>query len=195
MRLMGFLGKSKANWLVEGSYWAQSNLGFCSVPLTAIFLIFGSVTLRSFGIYPWIFLFAGLIFFVFLIFAMLVFLRVASHSYLRLKLMEKIPRFKAEWILRERNAEIRKLIIEKIGWTKILADLNAILLDQLGSYQLYKIQPKDRLIREHFYLLKMICPSANSDYVLCVPPTISTAKEAITWINRGIAPTEFIQQT
>jgi len=189
------MGFSKANLLVEGSYWAQGNLGFCSVPFAAIVIISGVVALRLFGIGYWIFLLAGLIFLALLIFAMGSFLRVASKSFLRLKLMEEIPKIKAKWILRERNAEIRKLIIEKISWAKILLDLEAQLIDQWDSYELYRIRPQDQLISESFQLLKMKCPSAGSDYVLCVPPNIRTAKEAITWVNRGIAPELFFQQT
>lgn len=186
---------SKANLLVEGSYWAQGNLGFCSVPFTAISIIFGVIILRIFGINFWIFFFAGLIFFVLFLFAMGLFLRIANNASARLKLMGEISKIKSKWILQERNAEVRKLIIEKIGWTKILSDLDAELVNQWNSYELYRIQPQDQLIRESFQLLKMKCPSAGSDYVLCVPPRINTAGEAITWINRGIAPELFTQQT
>ncbi|GAH81458.1 unnamed protein product, partial [marine sediment metagenome] len=119
----------------------------------------------------------------------------ADDASLRLKLMEKIPKIKAKWILKERNAEIRKLIIEKVGWMKIFSDLDAQLVNQWDSYELYRIQPRDQLIRESFQLLKMKCPSAGSDYVLCVPPNLSTAKEAIKWVNRGITSEEFFQQT
>ena len=186
---------SKANLLVEGSYWAQSNLGFSSVPFAAIPIIFGVIILRIFGINFWIFLFAGLIFFILFLFAMGSFLVVADDSSLRFKLMEKISKIKAKWILGERNAEIRKLIIKKIGWAKILSDLNAQLINEWNSYELYRIQPKDQLISESFQLLKMKCPSAGSDYVLCVPPHSNSAKEAVKWINRGIEPEEFIKQT
>lgn len=186
---------SKADLLIRGSYWAQGNLGFCSVPVAAIVLISGFIALRVFGIYPWIFLLAGLIFFVLLFLAMGLFLIIADSSSARLELMEKTPRIKSSWILRERNAEVRKLIIEKIGWTKILSDLDAQLVDRWDPYELYRIRPRDQLIQESFQLLKMKCPSAGSDYVLCVPPSLSTAKEAIIWVNRDIAPELFFQQT
>lgn len=194
---MDFRRILKPNLLIEGSYWAQSNLGFSSVPIVAILLISGLVALRIFGIYSLILIFflVGSISFVLLIFAMGLFLRVADNAGLRLKLMEEIPKIKAKWILSERNAEIRKLIIEKIGWTKILSDLDAKLVDQWNGYELYRIQPRDQFIRESFQLLKMKCPSADSDYVLCVPPNFNTAKGAIRWVNRGIAPELFFKQT
>ena len=186
----------KADLLIRGGYWAQSNLGFSSVPFAAIILISGSIALRILQIQPWrFFLFAGLMAFTVLFFAMCLFLIVSNDSALRLKLMGKIPRIKSKWILKERNAEVRKLIIEKIGWTKILSDLDARLINQWNSYELYRIQPQDRLIRESFQLLKMKCASSDSDYVLCVPPQIETAEEAIKWVNRGITPEEFTQQT
>lgn len=189
------MGFSKTNLLVEGSYWAQSNLGFSSVPIAAIILISGLIALGILGIYFWIFFLVGLAFLVLFFLAMGLFLIVADSSSLRLKLMKKIPKIKAKWILRERNAEIRKLIIEKIGWTKILSDLKAKLIDQWNSYELYRIQPRDQLIGESFQLLKMKCPSSDSDYVLCVPPHLKTAREAITWVNRDIRPELFFKQT
>lgn len=192
---MDFLRIVKANRLVEGSYWAQGNLGFSSVPFVAIAIISGVIISRILGISYWTFLFAGLLFFVLLIFAMGLLLLVADNDSLRLKLMEKIPKIKSVWILKERNAEIRKLIIEKTGWTKILSDLDAQLINRWNSYELYRIQPRDQFISESFQLLKMKCPSASSDYVLCVPPSLSTAEEAIKWVNRGIEPEEFIKQT
>jgi len=194
---MDFRRILKPNLLIEGSYWAQSNLGFCSVPIVAILLISGLVALRIFGIYSLIliFLLAGLTFFVLLTFTVSLFLLVANNASARLELMKKIPRIKSVWILKERNAEVRKLIIEKIGWTKILSDLDARLVDQWNSYELYRIQPRDQFIREPFQLLKMKCPSVNSDYVLCVPPSFNTAEEAIKWVNRGIAPESFFKQT
>ncbi|MBA7620337.1 hypothetical protein ES703_27683 [subsurface metagenome] len=186
---------SKANVLIRGSYWAQSNLGFCSVPIVAIILISGLIALRIFGVNLWIFFPAGLIFLVLLFLAMGLFLRIADNASSRLELMKKISKIKARWILKERNAEIRKLIIEKIGWAKILSDLEAELVNQWDSYELYRIRPRDQLISESFQLLKMKCPSAGSDYVLCVPPRMNTAEAAIKWVNRGIEPKEFIKQT
>jgi len=109
--------------------------------------------------------------------------------------VRKIVKMKSRWIFRERNAEIRKLITENLGWPKILSDLHGKSIDKWNSYELYKIQPKDKLMRESFLLLKMVCPSSGSDYVLCVPPEMKTTKEAITWVNLGIPPEKFIEQT
>ena len=120
---------------------------------------------------------------------------VANNSSMRMEKVIKILKMKSWWILKERNAEIRKLITENLGWPKILSDLHGEFVDRWNEYELYKIQPKDRLMHESFYLLKMRCPSTGSDFTLCVPPNIRKAKEAITWVRRGITPEEFIKQT
>lgn len=41
----------------------------------------------------------------------------------------------------------------------------------------------------------MTCPSTNYTHVLRVPPNMSSAREAITWVNWGIDPDEFTIET
>jgi leucine-rich repeat protein SHOC2 len=41
---------------------------------------------------------------------------------------------------------------------------------------------------EPMVLLKMTCPSTNHIHILRVPPEMTSAEEAITWVNHGIHP-------
>lgn len=45
------------------------------------------------------------------------------------------------------------------------------------------------------YLLKMICPSTGSIHILRVPPDMTSAREAICWVNWGIEPENFAVQS
>lgn len=41
----------------------------------------------------------------------------------------------------------------------------------------------------------MTCPSTGFIHILRVPPDTQSAREAICWVNWGIDPEEFQQQT
>jgi leucine-rich repeat protein SHOC2 len=49
--------------------------------------------------------------------------------------------------------------------------------------------------REPMLLLKMTCPSTQHIHILRVPPEMTSAEAAITWVNHGIHPDEFAVQT
>jgi hypothetical protein len=48
---------------------------------------------------------------------------------------------------------------------------------------------------EPMILLKMTCPSTGHIHILRVPPEMTSAEAAITWVNHGIHPDEFGVQT
>ena len=85
--------------------------------------------------------------------------------------------WKAEWILEEKNAELRRVLIQGIGYARICQELQATELDSWREYTLLKIdkQVDDELI----YLLKMTCPSTGHIHALRVPPEIRSARESI----------------
>ncbi len=97
------------------------------------------------------------------------------------------------WLLKERNAELRKILIQEIGYSRILEELQAIELDSYQEYTLLQINSDIDI--EPIYLLKMICPSTQDIHVLRVPPEIKSAHEAITWVNWDISPEDFAIQT
>lgn len=104
------------------------------------------------------------------------------------------PRYlKSDWLLIEQNSEVRRRLIQKIGYEKILRDLQSTELDRWQEYTLLRINSSVDI--EPIHLLKMICPSTLHIHVLRVPPTMTSAREAIRWVNGGIDPEEFIVQT
>ncbi len=100
--------------------------------------------------------------------------------------------WQAEWIISEENAELRRVLIETIGYDRICCELQAVELDSWQEYTLLKIDNADV---EPIYLLKMTCPSTGFIHALRVPPDLESAQEAIRWVNWGINPEEFSVQT
>ena len=121
----------------------------------------------------------------------------------------KFSEWEPEWLLDEKNAEIRRMLIEQVGYEKICQELNTIELDTWREYTLLKIDalqliyinyinnPRNyKLIAEEpMMFLKMTCPSTAHIHILRVPPTITSAEAAIVWVNHGIHPDEFAVQT
>jgi internalin A len=100
--------------------------------------------------------------------------------------------WQAEWLLSESNAELRRVLIERIGYDRICQQLQAVELDGWQEYTLLKIDNADV---EPIYLLKMTCPSTGFIHALRVPPDVRSAKEAIRWVNWDIDSEEFSVQT
>jgi internalin A len=94
-----------------------------------------------------------------------------------------------KWLLEEKNTELRRILIETIGYNRICEELQATQLDSFREYDLIKIDAEADV--EPIVLLKMICPSTGYTHVLRVPPNMESAREAITWINWDIDPQEF----
>lgn len=101
--------------------------------------------------------------------------------------------WQATWLLSEKNAELRRVLIQGIGYARICQELQAVELDTWAEYTLLKIDADVDL--ELIYLLKMTCPSTGFIHVLRVPPDMESAREAIRWVNWGIDPEEFSVQT
>jgi hypothetical protein len=108
--------------------------------------------------------------------------------------------WQASWLLTEQNAEVRRVLIQAIGYLRICQELQATELDTWQEYTLLKIE--NNIDIEPIYLLKMTCPSTGHLHALRVPPKVRfssraslTAKEAISWVNWGIDPEEFQVQT
>ena len=109
----------------------------------------------------------------------------------------KLPprEWQAQWILSENNAELRRVLIQSIGYARICTELQAIELDSWAEYSLLKIDQIIDIDREPIYLLKMTCPSTRFIHTLRVPPNMQSAREAIAWVNWGVDPLEFSVQT
>ncbi len=101
--------------------------------------------------------------------------------------------WRSQWLLEEQNAELRRVLIQGIGYERICQELQASELDNWQEYALLKINAD--VDEEEIYLLKMACPSTGHIHVLRVPPTIQSAREAISWVNWGVDPEDFSVQT
>lgn len=98
-----------------------------------------------------------------------------------------------QWLLTETNAELRRILIQGIGYARICQELQAVELDSWAEYTLLQID--NPIDVEPIYLLKMTCPSTGFIHVLRVPPQTKSAREAIRWVNWGVDPEEFSIQT
>jgi leucine-rich repeat protein SHOC2 len=126
------------------------------------------------------------------------------NVFLSRRYFTKFSDWKAEWLLDEDNAEVRRVLIEQLGYERICKELNAINLDNWREYTLLKIDGieavyseyhEEIIDREPMLLLKMTCPSTQHIHILRVPPEMTSAEAAITWVNHGIHPDKFAVQT
>ncbi len=101
--------------------------------------------------------------------------------------------WRSQWLLEEPNAELRRVLIQGIGYDRIVQELGAVELDTWREYSLLKIQADIDV--EPIHLLKMTCPSTNHVHILRVPPDLTSAREAIRWANWEIDPEAFAAET
>jgi hypothetical protein len=107
--------------------------------------------------------------------------------------------WQSKWLLKEHNAEVRRALIQGIGCDRICQELAATELDTWQEYTLLKMDFEDDFDADGMplpvFLLKMTCPSTGFVHALRVPPNVTSAQEAIRWVNWGIEPEEFSVQT
>jgi hypothetical protein len=101
--------------------------------------------------------------------------------------------WQAKWLLEEWNVELRRVLIREIGYARICQELQARQINSWREYTLLRINID--FATEPICLLKMTCPSTGFIHMLCVPPDLTSAREAIGWVNWGTDPEEFIMQT
>ena len=90
----------------------------------------------------------------------------------------------AREILDERNAERRRVMIERMGYLRFAEDAKAKVLntdqDPGGQRQLLRIELEGD---EPLVGLACFCPSTGRQYFLRVPPTTKTCRQAAAWIQ------------
>ena len=101
-------------------------------------------------------------------------------------------KWQSQWLLAEKNVEIRRVLIQGIGYDRICQELSAKQIDSWQEYALLQIYKVDV---EPICLLKMTCPSTGFIHALRVPPNLRSARKAIRWVNWDIDPEEFSVQT
>jgi internalin A len=100
--------------------------------------------------------------------------------------------WQSQSLLAEENAEVRRVLIQGIGYDRICQELSAKQIDSWQEYALLQIDTADI---EPICLLKMTCPSTGFIHALRVPPNLTSALDAIRWVNWDIDPEEFSVQT
>jgi hypothetical protein len=101
--------------------------------------------------------------------------------------------WQASWLLAEENGELRRALIQGIGYARICQELAAVELDAWREYSLLRIHQEIDI--EPIHLLKMTCPSTGFIHATRVPPTIQSAREAIRWVNWDIDPQDFAMES
>jgi hypothetical protein len=89
----------------------------------------------------------------------------------------------ADEILAEPNAERRRVLLERMGYETFLGRTQAELLDQDrdggGMRRLFRVAMKDD---EDLVCVSVLCPSTARQYVIRVPPAVTTCHQAIAWV-------------
>ncbi|MDZ7957316.1 MAG: hypothetical protein RMY34_05335 [Aulosira sp. DedQUE10] len=121
-----------------------------------------------------------------------------GYYYHGVKLPEKYGKlqpheWQAQWLLTEDNAELRRVLIQGIGYDRMCEQLKAQVIDSWQKYTLLRIDADVDV--EPIHILKMTCPSTGKIHTLRVPPEINSARVAIRWVNWDIDPEEFSVQT
>jgi hypothetical protein len=85
----------------------------------------------------------------------------------------------------ERNAEIRRVMLEKMGFERYLAESKAKMRDRSDYGTLWEIAPPPGE-NEPLVLLELVNSTAEPDgsfkkYTFSVPPTMKRAREALAW--------------
>ncbi len=85
-------------------------------------------------------------------------------------------------ILEVSNAELRRVMLERVGFERFLQDVDAETLDRDtdpgGERRLLRVEmPSD----EPLVCVSVFCPSTMRQYIIRVPPTITSCHQAIAW--------------
>jgi hypothetical protein len=85
-------------------------------------------------------------------------------------------------ILAERNAELRRVMIERVGFEKFIREVKAEVIDtdrdRGGERRLLRVTLADD---EPVVIVSIHCPSTGRQYLVRVPPGTSTCHQAVAW--------------
>lgn len=82
-------------------------------------------------------------------------------------------------ILQQRNAEVRRAMIERKGPARFLREADAKKRDQSEWGTLYEVAIPGG--GERWVMLEVTCPSTGRTHLLRVPPWMRSAKQAVAW--------------
>ncbi len=101
-------------------------------------------------------------------------------------------------VVGEANAERRRVLIERMGYERFIAESAAVVLDRDsdagGHRELLRVDLADD---EGLVCLSVRCPSTADRYMLRVPPAVTTCHQAAAWIAGFDDPADYapIQET
>jgi hypothetical protein len=85
-------------------------------------------------------------------------------------------------VLAERNAELRRVLLERFGFERFMREAGAAIVDQDrdpgGERQLLRLKLEGD---EDLVCVSVRCPSTGRHYLLRVPPTMQTCRQAVAW--------------
>ena len=106
-------------------------------------------------------------------------------------------------ILGQRNAELRRIMLERVGLEKVLERAGATVLDRdtdAGGERRLLVIPTGPLqwhIYERSQYLACQCPSTGRQYLLRVPPDMTSCRQAAAWLAGFQNPDDYcpVQET
>ncbi len=87
-------------------------------------------------------------------------------------------------VMRERNVEVRREIVRKIGIERILQKLGGKIIDSWNGYELIVLNVPGMRTKPAY--LKMRNPSTGTFHVEGIPPRITTCGDALSWRVGGL---------
>jgi hypothetical protein len=95
-------------------------------------------------------------------------------------------------VLAEENTEVRRVMIERMGYERFMSGAGAVILDEDrdpgGLRQVLRVEiPRD----EPLVCLSVSDPSTGRQYVLRVPPNMMSCRQAAAWIAGFDDPDEY----
>lgn len=87
-------------------------------------------------------------------------------------------------VLAERNVERRRVLLERLGYERFVAEANVKIVDRDtdtrgGSRRLLRVpMPND----EDLVCVEVTCPSTDRKYMLRVPPRTNSCRQAVAWV-------------
>jgi hypothetical protein len=101
-------------------------------------------------------------------------------------------RLQAKTVLKERNAERRRVMIERMGFERFMREAHAERLDADrdpgGPRELLRVP---MVGDEDIVSLSVRCPSTGRHYLLRVPPTMKTCHQAAAWMAGFDDPNQY----
>jgi hypothetical protein len=95
-------------------------------------------------------------------------------------------------ILTERNAELRRVMIERFGFERFMSEARAEVLDRDcdagGERRLLRVPMEND---EPIVCVSVFCPSTDRQFFLRVPPTMTNCRSAIAWTAGFDDPGEY----